>query len=49
MAYRRENHSLSDLKAHLIFVTKYRQKVLIAEGLKVIESACKAVALKMDF
>jgi putative transposase len=49
MAYRRENHSVSDLKAHLIFVTKYRQKVLSAEGLKVIESACNTVALKMDF
>ena len=49
MAYRRENHSVSDLKAHLIFVTQYRQTVLSAEGLNVIESACNTVALKMDF
>lgn len=49
MVYRRENHSVSNLNAHLIFVTKYRQKVLGAEGLKVIEAACKTVALKMDF
>lgn len=49
MDYRRENHSVSDLKAHLIFVTKYRQKVLNAEGLRVIEDACRSVSLKMDF
>ena len=49
MTCRRENHSVSDLKAHLIFVTKYRQKVLSAQGFKVLESACKSVALKMDF
>lgn len=49
MDYRRENHSVSDLKAHLIFVTKYRQKVLTAAGLVVVESACRAVAAKMNF
>ncbi|MEM7768960.1 MAG: IS200/IS605 family transposase [Cyanobacteria bacterium P01_A01_bin.37] len=49
MDYRRENHSVSDLKAHLIFVTKYRQKVLSARGLNVIENACRSVALKMGF
>jgi putative transposase len=47
--YRRERHSVSDLKAHLIFVTKYRQKVLSATGLAVIEQACHAVAEKMGF
>lgn len=49
MDYRRENHSVSDLKAHLIFVTKYRQKVLTAAGLVVVESACRSVAAKMNF
>ncbi|MGG6294986.1 IS200/IS605 family transposase [Leptolyngbya sp. AN02str] len=49
MDYRRENHSVSDLKAHLIFVTKYRQKVLTAAGLAVVEAACRAVAVKMNF
>lgn len=49
MIYRRENHSVSDLKAHLIFVAKYRQKVLSADGLAVIEEACRTVALKMGF
>lgn len=47
--YRHENYSVSDLKAHLIFVTKYRQKVLNSAGLEVIENACKMVAEKMDF
>ncbi len=49
MDYGRENHSISDLKAHLICVTKYRHKVLSADGLAVIEAACRAVAMKMDF
>ncbi|MEN9202914.1 MAG: IS200/IS605 family transposase [Thermostichus sp. DG_1_6_bins_120] len=49
MRYRRENHSVSDLRAHLIFVTKYRQKVLSADGLAVIEAACRDVSLKMGF
>ncbi|MGK7891800.1 MAG: IS200/IS605 family transposase [Leptolyngbyaceae cyanobacterium] len=49
MKYRRENHSVSDLKAHLIFITKYRQKVLTAEGLQLIQSAFDGVAQKMNF
>lgn len=49
MDYRRENHSVSDIKVHIIFVTKYRHKVLSAAGLAVIESACRAVAVKMNF
>ena len=49
MAYRRENHSVSDLKAHLIFVTKYRHRVLTTEGLGVIRQACETVAQKMNF
>ena len=49
MKCRRENHSVSDLKAHLVFTTKYRQKILTAEGLKLIESAFGGVAKKMNF
>ena len=49
MSYRRENHSVSDLKAHLIFVTKYRRPVLTVEGLDVIQQACNSVAEKMNF
>jgi len=49
MSYRRENHSVSDLKAHLIFVTKYRRPILTTEGLRVIREACEGVAEKMNF
>lgn len=49
MKYRRENHSVSDLKAHLIFTTKYRQKILTAEGLELIRLAFEGVAQKMNF
>ncbi len=49
MDYRRENHSVSDLKVHLIFVTKYRRRILTAEGLGVIQRACESVAEKMTF
>lgn len=49
MKYRREHHSVSDLKAHLIFVTKYRQKILTAECLTLIKSAFGSVAQKMNF
>jgi putative transposase len=37
------------LKAHVIFVAKYRQKVLSADGLKLIRESCYAVAEKMGF
>lgn len=47
--YRRENHSVSDLKAHIIFTTKYRAKVLSVDGLAVIEKAFLSVAKKMNF
>lgn len=47
--FRRERHSVSDLKIHLICVTKYRRKVLSSQGLMTIEEAFKSVAEKMDF
>jgi putative transposase len=47
--YRRERHSVSDLKVHIIFVTKYRQKVLTADSLALIKTACESVASKMCF
>ena len=49
MSCRRENHSVSDLRAHLIFVTKYRRRILTTEGLDVIRQACESVAEKMNF
>ena len=47
--YRRERHSVTDLKIHLVCITKYRQPVLTDQGLLVIEDAFKAVAKKMNF
>lgn len=47
--YRKERHSVTDLKIHLICVTKYRRSVLTAEGLSVVEKAFKSVAVKMGF
>jgi putative transposase len=46
---RKERHSVSDLKIHLVCVTKYRRKILTAESLAVIEKSFKEVAAKMDF
>jgi len=46
---RTERHSVSDLKIHLICVTKFRKKVFDAKGLDVIESAFESVATKMNF
>ncbi|NJR69342.1 MAG: IS200/IS605 family transposase [Synechococcales cyanobacterium CRU_2_2] len=47
--FRKERHSVSDLKIHLICVTKYRRKVFSDAGLKLIEEAFRSVAEKMDF
>ncbi|MEO1096075.1 MAG: IS200/IS605 family transposase [Cyanobacteria bacterium J06638_28] len=49
MSYRRENHSVSDLKAHLIFVAKYRQPIFDADGLTLIRQSVETVATKMGF
>ncbi|NES64345.1 MAG: IS200/IS605 family transposase [Okeania sp. SIO2D1] len=46
---RRERNSVSDLKAHLVCVTKYRKNVLTAEGLKLIKDSFETVAKKMNF
>ena len=42
--YRRERHSVTDLKTHLICVTKYRKSVFTDEGLKLIEESFRTVA-----
>ena len=47
--YRRERHSVSDLKIHLVCVTKYRRPILSNQGLDVIAGAFRAVAEKMNF
>lgn len=46
---RKERHSVSDLKVHLVCVTKYRRKVLTSEGLKILEDSFSEVARKMNF
>jgi putative transposase len=47
--YRKERHSVTDLKVHLICVTKYRRGCLDAAGLTLIEESFRAVAIKMNF
>lgn len=47
--YRRERHSVTDLKMHLVCVTKYRRPVFTANGLDVIEKSFQEVAKKMNF
>jgi putative transposase len=46
---RRERHSLSDLKIHLVCVTKYRRPILTSKSLALIEKSFVEVAKKMDF
>lgn len=45
---RRERHSVTDLKTHLICVTKYRRKILTAEGLAVIQESFETVAKSLN-
>jgi len=47
--YRQERHSVTDLKVHLVCVTKYRQTILTLDGLNLIEESFKKVANSMDF
>ena len=46
---RQQRHSVSDLKVHLLCVTKYRKSVFTVEGLKLIKHSFEAVAKKMNF
>ena len=46
---RRERHSVTDLKIHLVCVTKYRRSVFVAKSLVLIEESFREVARKMDF
>ena len=47
--YRRERHSVTDLKTHLVCVTKYRDPVFDEASLKLIEESFRTVAEKMNF
>lgn len=46
---RKERHSISSLKIHLVCVTQYRRAVFTSESLAVIEKLFNEVAKKMDF
>lgn len=47
--YRRERHSVTNLKIHLVCVTKYRKSVFTGKSLLLVEESFKEVALKMNF
>jgi len=47
--YRRERHSVTDLKIHLVCVTKYRKRVFTDQSLELIEESFRTVASKMNF
>jgi len=49
MKFRKDRNRVSSLQAHLVFVTKYRRKILTQESLSLIEGAFKSVAKCMDF
>ncbi len=46
---RKERHSITDLKIHLVCVTKYHQSVFTAKSLDLIEKSFTEVATKMNF
>ncbi|WYL92484.1 MAG: IS200/IS605 family transposase [Gloeotrichia echinulata IR180] len=46
---RHERHSVSDLKIHLVCVTKYRRKIFTNDSLELIHRSFAEVAKKMDF
>jgi len=46
---RLERHSVTDLKIHLVCITKYRRPVFVAKSLVLIEESFREVARKMNF
>ncbi|MBE9234161.1 IS200/IS605 family transposase [Cuspidothrix issatschenkoi LEGE 03284] len=47
--FRKERHSVTDLKIHLVCVTKYRQSVFTGESIDLIKKSFQEVAEKMNF
>jgi len=47
--FRKERHSVTDLKIHLVCVTKYFRSVFTRESLELVEKSFREVAKKMDF
>ena len=48
MKFRRERHSITDLKVHLVCVTKYRDQIFSVPQLELIEKVFYEVAKKMN-
>ena len=48
MKYRRERHSVTDLKVHLVCVSKYRDEIFSKPELTLIEKVFHDVAAKMN-
>ena len=46
--YRRERHSVTDLKVHIVCVTKYREDVFSEPELALIEKVFRDLATKMN-
>jgi putative transposase len=46
---RKERHSVSSLKIHLVCVAKYRRDIFTSESIAVIENSFREVAAKMNF
>ncbi|MCM0592298.1 MAG: IS200/IS605 family transposase [Gloeotrichia echinulata DVL01] len=47
--FRRERHSVTDLKLHLVCITKYRLPILTNESLALIKKSFSEVSEKMNF
>ncbi|MDV7391052.1 IS200/IS605 family transposase [Arthrospira platensis SPKY1] len=47
--FRRERQNVTDLKMHLVCVTKYCKSVFTSDSIDLIEKSFKEVAEKMDF
>ena len=47
--FSRERHSVTDLKIHLLCITKFRRKLFTHESLKCIETAMRSVSISMHF
>ncbi|MEG5034124.1 IS200/IS605 family transposase [Microcoleus sp. AT3-D2] len=47
--YRRERNSVTELKVHLVCITKYRRSVFTSESLSLVEKSFRDVAQKMNF
>lgn len=47
--FRKQRHSFTDLKIHLVCITKHRRSVFTTESLDLIEKSFREVAKKMDF